>query len=162
MAHFCFHAQWLGSIDKKQEDMEDILKEYYKLNENLKDKMYSSLAEEIFKNIPMKMESFYDNFDKKCMNVPIFKYQDPRLIFQRLLFVSNEDLFTIKDKLVNRVEKNGKQLSEEKENMKTLKKIIDDYTKDKATSIKTVMLKEFSKGLYHYVYYNKSIVLKRL
>ena len=31
--------------------------------------------------------------------------------------------------------------------MKTLKKIIDDYTKDKATSIKTVMLKEFSKGL---------------
>ena len=135
------------AIDKKQEDMEDILKEYYKLNENLKDKMYSSLAEEIFKNIPMKMESFYDNFDKKCMNVPIFKYQDPRLIFQRLLFVSNEDLFTIKDKLVNRVEKNGKQLSEEKENMKTLKKIIDDYTKDKATSIKTVMLKEFSKGL---------------
>ena len=93
------------------------------------------------------MEIFYAKFDEKCMDIPIFKYQDPRLILQRLLFVSNEDLFTIKDKLVNRVEKYGSKLKEEKENIELLKQNIDEYIKDKTTSIKTVMLKEFSKGL---------------
>ena len=135
------------AIDKNQEDMEDILREYYRLNEKLKEKLFSGLAEDIFKNIPMKMELFYDKFDQNCMDVPIFKYQDPRLILQRLLFVSNEDLFTIKDKLINRVEKNGSKLIEEKENIEILKQNIDEYIKDKTTSIKTVMLKEFSKGL---------------
>jgi len=135
------------AIDKKQEDMEDILNEYYKLNEKLKIELYSGIAEEIFKNIPMKMDEFYDKFEETCMDMPIFKYQDPRLVFQRLLFVSNEDLFTIKDKLINRVEKNGEKLAEEKENIKELKEIIDEYAKDELTSIKVVMLKEFSKGL---------------
>ena len=135
------------AIDQKQEDMEDILQEYYKLNDKLKEKLFSSLAEDIFKNIPMKMETFYDKFDANCMDVPIFKFQDPRLVLQRLLYVSNEDLFTIKDKLINRVEKNGPKLIEEKENIEILKQSIDEYIKDKNTSIKTVMLKEFSKGL---------------
>ena len=53
----------------------------------------------------------------------------------------------IKDKLINRVEKNGPKLIEEKENIEILKQSIDEYIKDKNTSIKTVMLKEFSKGL---------------
>ena len=47
-----------------------------KLNIQLIDKMYKEKAEEIFKCIPMKMESFYEKFDKECMNVPIFKYYD--------------------------------------------------------------------------------------
>ena len=56
--------------------MEEILKHFNELNEQLIDKMYKEKAEEIFKCIPMKMEVFYEKFDKECMNIPIFKYYD--------------------------------------------------------------------------------------
>ena len=135
------------AISNIAEDMEDILNKFYELNNQLKDKMYKKKADEIFKCIPMKMENFYDRFDKECMNIPIFKYQEPHQIFQRLLYASNEDIVIIKEKLIKRVELYGKEIKSEKENMSELKKLIDEYTKEKDNTIKIVMLKEFSKNL---------------
>ena len=135
------------AISNIAEDMEDILNKFYELNNQLKDKMYKKKADEIFKCIPMKMENFYDRFDKECMNIPIFKYQEPHQIFQRLLYASNEDIVIIKEKLIKRVELYGKEIKSEKENMSELKKLIDEYTKEKDNTIKIVMLKEFSKDL---------------
>ena len=135
------------AIEDVQEDMEEILKKFYELNEQLKDKKYKEKADEIFKCIPMKMERFYDRFDRECMNIPIFKYQDPHQLFQRISCASNEDIVIIKEKLINRAEKNGKELEEETKNIKQLKQIIDAYTFGKEITIKTVMLKEFSKDL---------------
>lgn len=48
----------------------------------------------------MKMEQFYDRFDKECMEIPIFRYYEPRNVLQRLMYSSNEDLVTIKDKMI--------------------------------------------------------------
>ena len=124
-----------------------MLNVFYTLNEKIKEKKYKQIAEEIMKCIPMKMESFYERFDKECMNVPIFKYQEPRIIFQRLLYSSNEDLIIIRDKLIKRAKIYKEKLISEKENMKKIKEIIDDYIKDKSTSIKTVMLEKFSSGI---------------
>ncbi len=135
------------AIDQIEEDMEDILKKFYELNEQLKYQMYKQKAEEIFKCIPMKMEKFYDRFDKECMEIPIFRYQEPYQIFQRILYASNEDIVIIKDKLINRAEKFGGKLIEEAENLRHLKELMDEYTKDKSISIKIVMLKEFSKDI---------------
>ena len=58
------------------------------------------ISEEIFKNIPMKMEVFYEKFDKECMNIPIFKYYDPYQTFQRISCASNEDIVLISYDLV--------------------------------------------------------------
>ena len=135
------------AIEDVQDDMEEILKKFYELNEQLKDKKYKEKADEIFKCIPMRMEKFYDRFDRECMNIPIFKYQDPHQLFQRISCASNEDIVIIKEKLINRAEKNGKELEEETKNIKQLKQIIDAYTFGKEITIKTVMLKEFSKDL---------------
>ena len=135
------------AINNIEEDMEDILNKFYELNNQLKDKMYKKIADDIFKCIPMKMEKFYDRFDKECMNIPIFKYQEPYQIFQRLLYASNEDIVIIKEKLIKRVETYRKEIEPEKENMKALKKLIDEYTEEKENSIKIVMLKEFSRDL---------------
>ena len=135
------------AINNIEEDMEEILNKFYELNDQLKDKMYKKIADEIFKCIPMKMEKFYDRFDKECMNIPIFKYQEPYQIFQRLLYASNEDIVIIKEKLIKRVETYRKEIEPEKENMKALKKLIDEYTEEKENSIKIVMLKEFSRDL---------------
>ena len=38
--------------------------------------MYKNKAEEIFKCIPMKMETFYDKFTTECMEKPILNYYD--------------------------------------------------------------------------------------
>ena len=135
------------AIDKNYQDIEEILNKFYELNEKLKEKALSQKADEIFKCIPMKMEKFYDRFDKECMNIPIFKYQEPRLVFQRLMYASNEDLIIIKDRLIKRANMYVTDIIQEKDNLEELKKIIDEYIKDKNISIKTVMLEEFSKGL---------------
>ena len=135
------------AIDEVAEDMDDILKHFHTLNEQLHDKMLKEKAEEIFKCIPMKMELFYEKFDKECMNVPIFKYYDPYQMFQRISCASNEDIVLIKEKLVNRADKYTKQIEPEIKNIKQLKQIIDDYLNGKDPSIKIVMLKEFSKDL---------------
>ena len=135
------------AIEEVAEEMDDILKHFNMLNEQLHDKMLKEKAEEIFKCIPMKMELFYEKFDKECMNIPIFKYYDPYQMFQRISCASNEDIVLIKEKLVDRADKHAKQIEAEIKNIKQLKQIIDDYLSEKDPSIKIVMLKEFSKDL---------------
>ena len=135
------------AIEEVAEDMEEILKHFNELNGQLKDKMYKEKAEEIMKYIPMKMELFYERFDKECMEIPIFKYYDSYQLFQRISCASNEDIVLIKEKLLDRAEKYTKQIEPEMKNIKLLKQIIDDYVKGKNPSIKNVMLKEFSNSL---------------
>jgi len=135
------------AIIEQDPEMEDVLRHFNQLNEKLKEKMYIEKAEEIFKCIPMRMEVFYERFDKECMNVPIFKYYDPFQFFQRMSCASNEDVVTIKEKLLNRVNLYQTELEPEIKNIRQLNQIIDEYTMAKNNSIKIVMLKEFSKAL---------------
>ena len=68
----------------------------------------------------------------------------------------------IKEKLINRVDKNPKEIEPEMDNIKQLKQVIDDYLKGKDQSIKIVMLKEFSKSLgYILDKYKTSILPKK-
>ena len=117
------------------------------LNDQLLDKKYKEITDDVMKCIPMKMEQFYEKFDKQCMDIPIFKYADPYQVFQRISCASNEDIVLIKEKLVDRAERYTKQIEPEMKNIKQLKQIIDDYLKGKDPSIKNVMLKEFAKEL---------------
>ncbi len=135
------------AIEEFSEDMNEILKHFNNLNIQLLEKQYREMAEEIFRCIPMKMEQFYEQFDKKCMEVPIFKYCDPYQLFQRISCASNEDIMIIKEKLLARAEKYPKQIEGEMANVKLLKQVMDDYLKDKQTTIKIVILREFSKDI---------------
>ncbi len=135
------------TIGEVNSDMEEILKHFNQLNIQLKDKMYIEKAEEIFKCIPIKMELFYERFDKECMDIPIFKYYDVFQTFQRLSCASNDDIVTIKEKLVNRAKKYQKEIEPEMKNIRQLKQLIDDYTRSKDITIKITMLKELSKDL---------------
>ena len=135
------------ALEDVQEDMQDIIKHFHLLNAQLLDKMYKEKADEIFKFIPMKMEIFYDQFDKECMNIPIFKYIDPYQVFQRISCASNEDIILIKEKLLNRADKYPKEIEPEMKNIKLLKQIIDDYLRGKEATIKIVIIKELSKAL---------------
>ena len=135
------------AIDEWQEDMDDILKHFNNLNGQLLDKMYKERAEEVFKCIPMRMEQFYEMFDRQCMDVPIFKYYDPFQLFQRISCASNEDIVLIKEKLMNRADKYPKQVEQEAKNLKQFKQVLDNYLDGKDTSIKIVTLKDFSNSL---------------
>ena len=135
------------AIDELEEDMDDILKHFNMLNEQLLDKKYKEIADDVMRCIPMKMEQFYEKFDKQCMDIPIFKYADPYQVFQRISCASNEDIVLIKEKLADRAERYTKQIEPEMKVIKQLKQIIDDYLKGKEPSIKTVMLKDFAKEL---------------
>ena len=117
------------------------------INATLKDKMYTEKAEDIFKCIPMKMETFYERFDTECMEIPIFKYYDVYQMFQRISCASNEDIVSIGEKLLDRAEKYTKEIEPEMQNIKALKQVVDSYVEGKDIGIKIVMLKEFSKNL---------------
>ncbi len=135
------------AIEEVAEDMDEILKHFNVLNTQLLDKMYTEKAEEIMKCIPMRMEQFFEKFDRDCMEIPIFKYYDPFQLFQRISCASNEDIVLLKEKLENRADKYPKKIEPEMKNIKQLKQIVDDYLKGKGTTIKIVMLKDFSKSL---------------
>ena len=134
-------------LGEKTPEINEIIQHFHMLNSALRDKLYTEKAEEIFKCIPMKMETFYERFDKECMDIPIFKYYDPYQTFQRLSCASNEDIVSIKEKLLDRANKYTMELQSEAKNLKQLKQIIDDYIKGKDMGIKIVMLKEFSRDL---------------
>ena len=147
------------TVGEANADIEEILKHFNNLNVQLKDKMYIEKAEEIFKCIPMRMDVFYERFDKECMNVPIFKYYDVFQTFQRLSCASNEDVVTIREKLVNRVKLYKAEIEPEMKNIKQLKQLIDDYTKNKDATIKIVMLREFARDLEYILEQYKTPVL---
>ncbi len=150
----------LGDIglEDNNYDMQEIVDRFYELNDQLRDRMYKEKAEDVFKNIPMKMEIFYERFDKECMNIPIFKYGDPYQMFQRISCASNEDIVTIKEKLISRAKKNKNILKEETQNMYKICQIIDDYVSDKKITIKTVILTEFSSEIKEILEKNKEKV----
>ena len=133
--------------EDNSEDMQEILKYFNSINEKLKEKMYMEKAEEIFKCIPMKMEQFYDKFDKECMQIPIFKYYDVFQMFQRISCATNEDIVTIKEKLLDRSKKYSKELKDELPNLKKLKQVMEDYIDGKEPTIKLVMLQDFADEL---------------
>jgi len=135
------------AIKDDQEDMEEILKHFFMLNAQLLDKMYREKAEDVMKCIPMKMELFYEKFDKDCMTIPIFKYYDPFQLFQRVSCAPNEDIVMIKEKLLDRVNMYEKEIEPEMKNIAQLKQVMDEYLSGKEPTIKIVMLKEFSKEL---------------
>ena len=129
------------------EEMQKILSRFEVLNEQLLEKEYRDKADEIFKCIPIKMEQFYERFDRECTNIPILKYYDAFQIFQRVSCASNEDIVAIKEKILKRAKENQEVAQEEKNNLEKLKRVIDDYIEGKDTTIKVVLLKEFSKEL---------------
>ena len=137
----------LAIEEDKSEDMEEILQYFNNINAQLKEKMYKEKADEIFKYIPMRMEQFYDKFDKECMQIAIFKYYDVFQMFQRISCASNEDIVTIKEKLLDRAKRYGKDLQDELPNLQKLKQVMDDYIEGKEPTIKMVILKEFADEL---------------
>ena len=95
------------------DDMDEILQYFHKLNNSLEKKMYEKQADDIFKCIPMRMETFYDSFDATCMNKAILNYYDPYKMFQRIMCASNEDIVLIKEMLVGRAKKNQELMKPE-------------------------------------------------
>ena len=131
------------SLGEKNNDIDDIISHFYILNNTLKDKMYTEIANDVMKSIPMRMETFYDKFDKECMDIPVFKYYDPYQLFQRISCASNEDIMTIKEKLMERARKNAKKLNPELKNLIKLREVVEQYLEGKETTIKIVVLMEF-------------------
>ena len=129
------------------EDLKEVMIRFNELNNQLLEKEYKEKADTIFKYIPMKMEQFYERFDKECSDIPILKYYDPFQVFQRVSCASNEDIVAIKEKIVKRAKENPEIMKEEKSNLSKLKRLIDEYISGKDITIKVVLMKEFSKEL---------------
>ena len=146
-------------------DMEEILKHFHELNKELQKKMYKDKAEEIFKCIPMKIETFYEKFSTECMDTPILNYYDTNKMLQRITCASNEDIVKIKEMLIDRAKKHTKELAPELSFITSLQNVLIDYCKDKENSIKIVMIKEFANDLNEiinlYSDMPKKIVFKR-
>ena len=128
-------------------DMNEVLRYFHEINSTLKIRVYREKAEKIFKNIPMKMDTFYESFTEECLDKPVLKYYDATLMFKRIICASNEDIVKIKEMLLDRAKKHTKELCEEMGFFINLKKVITVYCEDKKVSIKNVMIQEFSDSI---------------
>ena len=137
----------ISIYNNSSEDINEVITNFNDLNQELLEKEYELKAEEIFKNIPMKMEVFYERFDKECMDIPIFKYFDPYQMLQRISCAANEDIVIIKERMIKRAKQHPEVIKEEMKNMNSLKRMLSDYLKGKETTIKTVILRGFTKDL---------------
>ena len=137
----------ISIYNNSSEDINEVINSFNDLNNELLEKEYEIKAEEIFKNIPMKMEVFYERFDKECMDIPLFKYFDPYQMLQRISCAANEDIAIIRERMVKRAKLHPEIIKEEIKNMNSLKRMLLDYVKGKETTIKTVILKGFIKDL---------------
>ena len=144
----------------QSEDMEEILKQFHSINKKLQEKMYMEKTEELFKCMPIRMEEFYEKLESECMEIPIFKYYDVFQIFQRISCASNEDIVSIKDKLLDRAKKYGEKIKEELPNVEKLKKMLDNYLEGKSPTIKMVILQEFTDELENIITIYKNVKLK--
>jgi len=129
------------------EDMTEVLNHFHEINRNLRVKMYQNKAEEIFKCIPMKMETFYEKFTEEYMGKPLLKYYDTYKMIQRITCASNEDIMKIKEMLIDRAKKYKKELESELPFITSLKSELELHCKGKHNSIKIVMIKEFANDL---------------
>ena len=68
-------------------------------------------------------------------------------MLQRISCASNEDIVTIKEKLMDRAKRFGEQLQDELPNLKKLKQVMDDYIDGKQPTIKLVILQDFADEL---------------
>ena len=137
----------ISIYNNNSDDINEVINSFNELNDELLEKEYEIKAEEVFKNIPMKMEQFYETFDNECMDIPIFKYFDPYQMLQRISCATNEDIVIIKERMLKRAKLYPEVVKEEVQNMNSLKRMISDYIKGKDTTIKTVILKGFGKDL---------------
>lgn len=128
------------------DEMNEVIAHFHELNNKLEDKMFREKAENIFKCIPIKMELFYDRF-AQFMDKPILNHYDAYQMFQRVTCASNEDIMLIKEMLVDRFKKYTDELAVEAPFIKKFKVVLDNYCSGKETSIKVVMLREFSRDL---------------
>ena len=144
------------------EDMKEVLKHFHELNNELKIKMYRIKADEIFKCIPMKMESFYEKFVTEFMDKPILNYYDITQMMQRITCASNEDIMKIKEMLVDRAKKHKQVLEPELDFIVTLQDDLLDYCNGKDVSIKAVMLKEFASDLQNIIDLYKEVPPKHV
>ena len=135
------------SVNEDREEMTEMIDYFNRINDQLKDKMYGEKAEEVFKNIPMRMEAFYDGFEKECENIPIFKYYDSFQVFQRISCATNEDIVTIKEMLLERERKHHFDIAEEIPNLIKLRDIVVSYVVNKEKTIKIIMLQDFAEAL---------------
>ena len=128
-------------------DMTEVLRYFNEINNTLKIKVYREKADRIFKNIPMKMDVFYESFKEECGDKPVLRYYDANLMLQRLVCASNEDIVKIKEMLLERARKHEGELADEVGFFINLKTVMDNYCREKNVSIKTVMIQEFSDNL---------------
>ena len=137
--------------------MEEIVVRFTKLNDMIYEAEMKALSENVFKNIPMKMELFYDLFEKECMDIPIFKYYEPLQMFQRITNASNEDIITIGDKLIERAIKNKEILYCENEFMEKLVILLNTSIANKKNKINTVMIESFIQRINEIIEINKKM-----
>ncbi len=141
-------------------DMDDILEHFNHLNEEIKRRIKEERADKIFKNIPIKMETFYDAFNKECMDEPIFKYYDSFKMFQRIINATNEDIVTISELLLTRAKNKRQEFKEELFFMKNFKRQLENYVEEKKPQIKTVILKSFIEIIDEIILLYSSDVMK--
>ncbi len=164
------NSEYVSNVDEELsrigidvgEDMIEVLKRFHEINKELRSKMFRNQADEIFKCIPMRMETFYDKFITEWADKPILNYYDVTKMLQRITCASNEDIMKIKEMLIDRAKKHRRELEVELPFIVELKEALEKYCKGRTVGIKIVLIKEFSKDLENIIEIYKNLPQRKI
>ncbi len=127
-------------IRKFAEDCRDAKLQY---SENLeKDKVA-----DLFKKLIDDVDLFYKEVVSEFSNVAIFEKYDMELLYDRLLKITNYDMYNFISIVNSRYENNKKLLKFDKKNLKKLSSIIADKNKDVQVTIKTALINKLKETI---------------
>ena len=95
---------------------------------------------DLFKKLIDDVDAFYKEIVSEFSNVAIFEKFDMEILYDRLLKISNYDMYNFISIISSRYENNKKLLKFDKKNLKKLSSIIGDKNKDVPVTIKTALL----------------------
>ena len=95
---------------------------------------------DLFKKLLDDVDLFYKEVVSDFSNVAIFEKYDMELLYDRLLKISNYDMYNFISIIDSRYENNKKLLKFDKKNLKKLSNIIGEKNKDVQVTIKTALL----------------------
>lgn len=132
---------------RENETLKLIKQRIIEINTVHKEEEMKIKVEQLFELLNEDVVSFKKEIDRNFFLVPIFYYYDIHKLFNKIKLMNNGKLVDLRNFIDYRYKHYGSQLKEDYSNLNLLRKLIEEYTADKGSSLSASIMKELGKTL---------------